>query len=232
MRRLHVYRAGVLVALGVRMLLAPGAAGAQQPAGGSLGQVPSCVASLEQAADTIAHCMRVVMYPRDLSEAGKPQVSAAAAALLCRRARTEEAGRGLSDCVLRLLYERGGLGSRRADVEGEAAAVACRYAQDKVAAEQVEECMRRMLYERGGLGARRTEVSAMAAANACQSVAAPAPLPWVLAPVCMPPGGATASELLEECVRRLMYKREGLGERRQQVSAEAALFACQGALAP
>lgn len=230
MRLLDEYRAGVLVAL--MTLWVPGSSWAQQAPVRGPGQVPSCVASLEQAAENVAHCMRVVMYPRDLSEAGKPQVSAAAAALLCRGARTLEAGRGLSDCVLRLLYERGGMGSRREDVEGEAAAVACRYAQDKVAAEQVEDCMRRLMYERGGLGARRTEVSAMAAAQACQSVVAPVPLPWVLAPVCVPPGGVAASELLEECVRRLMYRREGLGERRQQVSAEAALFACQGALSP
>jgi hypothetical protein len=182
------------------------------------------------AAENIESCMRAAMYPEEFGWEGEQVMSAEAAALLCREAHTEEASRSLARCTEAVLYEREGLGDRREDVPAEAAALACRYATSQVAADTVEDCMDRLLYEREGLGPRREDMSALAAASACQRTVAPPPYPY--SPACQPPTGSVANELLEDCIRRLMYQREGLGRRRGEVSAEAAVLACQGALSP
>jgi hypothetical protein len=138
--------------------------------------------------------------------------------------------RALADCVRALLYERGGLGSRREAVSGEAAAVACRFATSVPDAEQVEDCMKRLLFTRGGLGYERTEMTAVEAAYLCQGVSSAPILPYPFPQLCRVPGGSEAVRFVEDCVRRLLYQRDGLGERRPEVSAEAAAIACEGAL--
>ncbi|HSP79922.1 MAG TPA: hypothetical protein VLQ93_15425 [Myxococcaceae bacterium] len=193
----------------------------------------ACLSSTEEVAVSIESCMRSVMYPHQVGDEGEPEVDAAAAALVCRGARTGEASRSLASCVKRLLYERAGLGKRRPGVEPGDAALACQHATSQVAAGNVEDCMRRLLYERSGLGERREDMSSRAAASICQGTVAPPvrayPSPY-LVPGCLPPSGSEATRLVEECVRRLMYRRGGLGERRRAVAAELAVYACKGAL--
>jgi hypothetical protein len=241
------------LALGVLLALGAAPAGAQSDEeeeedfeedarskhGGRRGQrhrdpdepLPACFHSgVEEAAQGIESCMRAVMFPHQFGEQGEPEVSAGAAALVCRGARTADAGRHLAQCVKRLLYERSGLGERRPGVSAEAAAMACRYATSEVAAENVEDCMKRLLYERSGLGQRREGMTATAAAEACRGTVAPVVEGPYGSPQCVPPRGGDATLLVEECVRRLLYRRGGLGDRREGVSAEIAIFACQGAL--
>ncbi len=224
--------------LGVLLFLGATPVGAQTTTGGASDPWPfdwprACLVSTEEVAVSIESCMRSVMYPHQVGDQGEPEVDAAAAAYVCRGARTREASRSLASCVKRILYERSGLGERRPDVRPGDAALACQNATSHVAASNVEDCMRRLLYERSGLGARREDMSAGAAASVCQGTVAPpvrANLAPYIVPGCLPPSGSEASRLVEECVRRLMYRRSGLGERRRAVAAELAVYACQGAL--
>jgi hypothetical protein len=241
MHLLRTRETRVALALGILLSLGASPVGAEDtdaPAPTrSFRWSPACITSAEETAVSIESCMRAVMYPRQVGEQGEPEVNAVAAAMVCRGARTQEASRSLAGCVKRLLFERSGLGERRPGMEPEAAAVACQHATSDVAAVNVEDCMRRLLYERSGLGARREDMSAMAAASACQEtvpvtgVRVPRPYPsFFLLPGCQPPLGSEATELIEDCVRRLMYRRGGLGERRESVAAELAVYACRGAL--
>ena len=191
---------------------------------------PRCVPSTLHMAEVMQDCLTRVMYPRGIAGDEKPEVDVHAAAVTCRATRSYEANRSLAACVRSLLYERSGLGSRRAGMSGEIAAEACRYATSIPQAEQVEDCMRRLLYTREGLGHQRTEMSVETAAQACQGVAAPVLPPWPYQPLCHPPTGEEAVRFMEDCVKRLMYTRNGLGERRPEVTPEAAAIACQGVL--
>jgi hypothetical protein len=219
-----------LAAGGLAGLLAA-AAGAQPRAGITFGLDPiGCATSASDLARVIDDCLRRVMYPRGVAGDSAPELDARAAALVCRRTRTPEMSRTLADCVRALLYERGGLGRRREAVTGQAAAIACRHATSVPDAEQVEDCMKRLLFTRGGLGYERTEITSIDAAYACQGVASAPIAPYLFPPLCPPPGGSEAVRFVEECVRRLLYQREGLGERRREVTPEAATVACEGAL--
>jgi hypothetical protein len=189
-----------------------------------------CANSATEFARLIQDCMARVMRPRGNAGGERPEVEARVAAMVCRRARTPEISRTLADCVRTLMYERSGLGRRREAVSAEAAATACRFATSVPEAEQVESCMMRLLYTREGLGYQRTEMTDVGAAVVCQGVANVPSLPFPFQPLCRPPGGSEAVRFVEECVRRLMYQRDGLGERRPEVSPEAAALACEGAL--
>lgn len=113
---------------------------------------------------------------------------------------------------------------------GQAAAVACRYVTGVPEAEHVEECMKRLLFTPERLGYQRTEMTAVDAAHLCQGVPRVPVLPFPFPQLCQPPGGSEAVRFLEDCVRRLLYQRDGLGERRPGVRPEAAAIACEGAL--
>jgi hypothetical protein len=189
-----------------------------------------CTASATELARVIQDCLARVMHPRGLAGSERPEVEARLAAMVCRRARTFEMNRTLADCVRALMYERSGLGRRREAVSAEAAASACRFAASLPEAEQVEACMLRLLYTREGLGYQRTEITDVGAALVCQGVSGVPSLPFPLQPLCRPPGGSETVRFIDECVRRLMYQRDGLGERRQEVTPEAAALACEGAL--
>lgn len=191
--------------------------------------LPRCGASAHHMAELINDCMQRVMHPRGLEGGSTAEVSAASAAALCRRTRSHQDSRALQGCVRALMYERSGLGARREAVSGEAATLACRYASSSIQADQVEDCMKRLLFTRGGLGHARTEMSDVAAAYACQGVAAPAPI-WPLQPACRPPAGEEAVRFIEQCVKSLMYTRDGLGSRREGISGELAALACEGVL--
>ncbi|MBX5483916.1 MAG: hypothetical protein IRZ16_19000 [Myxococcaceae bacterium] len=192
---------------------------------------PLCVDSTTELAWSIADCMDKVMHPRGIAGGEAAEVDVNSAALLCRRSRSADNSDALQSCVRSLMYERSGLGSRREFISGADAAIACRYATNEPYAELIEDCMLRMLYTRSGLGHERTDVSPTTAAYACQSVIAPPPLfPWPYTPLCAPPQGAEASRFLEDCMRRLMFSRDGLGARRPEMTASAAALACQGAI--
>jgi hypothetical protein len=190
--------------------------------------LPACLSLTEETARTIERCLQGVMHPPD--GRGPKVMEAEAAALACRRARSPQAADALAGCVRGLLHERSGLGARREAVDPDSAALACGNATDEVARGAVEECVLRLLYTRSGLGYERTEVDARTAARACQTVAAPAPAGWAWYARCRPPSQLEASRFLEDCTRRVMFHREGLGPRREGVSARAAVLACEGAL--
>jgi hypothetical protein len=212
-------------------VIAASVAGAQPRLGTTFGLDPNaCATSAWELAGVIEDCLGRVMYPRGVAGDEAPELDSRTAALVCRRARTAETSRTLADCVRTLLYERGGLGRRREVVSGEAAAIACRYATSAPDAEQVEECMKRLLFTRGGLGYERTEMTAEAAAYACQAVSSAPLLPYPFPQLCRVPSGSESVRFVEECMRRLLYQRDGLGERRPEISAEAAAIACEGAL--
>lgn len=192
---------------------------------------PRCAESTTELAKAIGDCMVQVMHPRGSNGGQGAEVDVSSAALVCRRSRSAEDARSLHGCVRSLMYDRGGLGDRRGFLSGADAAVACRYVTSVPHAEIIEDCMKRMLFTRGGLGYQRTEVNPTSAAYTCQGVVAPPPrLTWPYTPVCRPPSGEEASRFLEDCAKRLMFKRDGLGERREEVTSSAALLACQGAI--
>jgi hypothetical protein len=226
-------RSGVVTAIAVGSLagLLAGTASAQSGPLIAFETDPiRCTASATELARVIQDCLARVMHPRGLAGGERPEVEARLAALVCRRARTFETSRTLADCVRALMYERSGLGRRREAVSAEAAASACRFATSVPEAEQVEGCMLRLLYTREGLGYQRTEMTDVGAALVCQGVPGVPSLPFPLQPLCRPPGGSEAVRFAEECVRRLLYQRDGLGERRPEVTPEAAALACEGAL--
>ncbi len=188
---------------------------------------PRCPESGSETARRIAECLSSLT-----------DVPVETAAVLCRGARSQDAGRALSQCMRAVLYERSGLGARRKAVDPQSAATACRWALDVPRANAVEECMRRMLFDREGLGYMRTDVSPEAAARACQQSAAPPPLSfgwlpfgWVPLPgfgttaglSCRAPQGDEGVRFLSECVRRLVQRK---------VPGDAAALACEGAVAP
>jgi hypothetical protein len=189
-----------------------------------------CASSATELARVIQDCLARVMHPRGVAGDERPEVESRVAAAVCRRARTLETSRALAGCVRALMYERSGLGRRREAVSSEAAAMACRFATSLPEAEQVEACMVRLLFTREGLGYERTEMTDVAAATLCQGASSVPSLPFPVQPLCRPPGGSEAVRFAEECVRRLMYQRDGLGERRPDVTPEAAALACEGAL--
>jgi hypothetical protein len=220
----------VLTAGSLAGLLAA-AAGAQPRAGITFGLDPiGCATSSLELARLIEDCVTRVMYLRGIEGNSAPELDARAAALVCRRTRTLEMSRALADCVRALLYEREGLGRRREAVTGEAAVVACRHATSLPDSAQVEDCMKRLLFTRGGLGYERTEMGALDAAYLCQGVPRAPLVAFPFPQLCQPPGGSEAVRFVEDCVRRLLYQREGLGERRPEVTPEAAAIACEGAL--
>jgi hypothetical protein len=223
----------LLPALGTGVVagLLAAAVGAQPRRGISFELDPiGCLTSASELARVIEDCLHRVMYPRGVAGGSAPELDSRAAALVCRRTRTPETNRALADCVRALLYERSGLGRRREEVTGEAAAIACRYATSVPDAEHVEDCMKRLLFTRGGLGYERTGVTAVEAARACQGVATAPIAPFHFQPLCGPPAGSEAVRFVDDCVRRLLYTRDGLGERRRDVNPEAAAIACDGAL--
>ena len=189
-----------------------------------------CSAPATELAELIQGCVMGVMFPRGHAGPDIPEVDASLAALACRSTRTLETSKSLSMCVRALMYERSGLGARREEVSPSAAVTACRYATSAQHVELVENCMRRLLYTREGLGNGRTELTASNAALACQGVAAPPLGPWPFLSACGPPRGEEAVRFLDECVKRLLFKRDGLGSRRHEVSADAAVLACEGVL--
>jgi hypothetical protein len=188
-----------------------------------------CATPTTDLARLIQDCMTQVMYPLLPRPQERPDVSADAAAMLCRRTRGADSTRALAGCVRSLLYERSGLGQRREEVQGDHAVQACEHATSLPLAEAVEDCMRRQLYARDGLGARRPDVAVADAAAACRGPPPP-PLRWPFARRCRPPQGPEAAEFLQECMRRLLHERDGLGERRPGLTPMAARLACQGAL--
>lgn len=185
-----------------------------------------------QINDSVEQCMVSTLWLGRREGEGQVVVDDDSASRLCRRAWSPEASRALSGCVRRLMFQRDGLGERNEDMDPESATFACQYAIDVNSGDVVQGCMRRMMFSRDGLGERRPEVSVKAAAYACAGTIAPqAPLSYYL-PVCQQQLGEETAELMTQCVKRLMYRRQGLGSRRGEISSEAAAVACRGALTP
>jgi hypothetical protein len=190
-----------------------------------------CTAPASELAELMQGCVLGVMFPRGHAGPEVPEVDATLAALACRNIRTLEMSRSLSVCVRTLMYERSGLGARRELISAGEAVTACRYATSDDGVEHVESCMLRLLYTREGLGNGRTELTASNAALACQGVAVSPALPWPFLATCGPPRGEEAVRFVDECVKRLLFKRDGHGTRRREVPPDAAVLACEGVLA-